>query len=189
MIAMDWSAPFAEALPYGAFLDRYATPEQRKRWDAMHARLMLRPEQTTLLGGFTRKMPVFVLNGAWCGDCINQCPIFDHFAKAAPTIDLRFLDRDARDDVRSALMINGGQRVPVVVFLSEDFLEVGRFGDRTLSRYRQLAAERLGPSCPTGIVPPGADALARVVAEWLNEFERAQLLLRLSARLRQKHGD
>jgi hypothetical protein len=27
------------------------------------------------------------------------------------------------------------------------------------------------------------------VGEWLGEFERAQLILRLSPRLRQKHGD
>jgi hypothetical protein len=186
---MDWQAIFDESLPYAAFLDRYATPEQRARWDAMHGRIRLTDAQRTLLGGFVRRMPVLVLNGAWCGDCINQCPIFDHFARATPTIDLRFLDRDARPDVREALALNGGHRVPVVVWLSEDFQEVGRYGDRTVSRYRQLAADQLGPSCPTGIVPPDDDATARVVAEWLAEFERAQLMLRLSPRLRQKHGD
>ncbi|MBX6314221.1 MAG: thioredoxin family protein [Isosphaeraceae bacterium] len=186
---MDWSTLFAEALPYTAFLDRYATPEQRARWEAMHARIRLTEEQKTLLGSFRRQMPVFVLNGAWCGDCINQCPIFDHFARATPAIDLRFFDRDARPEVRDALMMNGGHRVPMVVFLSEDWQEVARYGDRTLSRYRQLAADQLGPACPTGLVPPGDDATARVIQEWLNEFERAQLVLRLSPRLRQRHGD
>jgi hypothetical protein len=77
---MDWSAPFADALPYTAFLDRYANPNQRARWDAMHGRVRLDEAQTGLLRGFVRKMPVLVLNGAWCGDCINQVPIFDHFA-------------------------------------------------------------------------------------------------------------
>ena len=86
-------------------------------------------------------------------------------------------------------MINGGQRVPVVVFLSEDFLEVTRYGDRTISTYRRLAAQQLGPSCPTGLVPPDDDVMAAVTTEWLTEFERAQLLLRLSGRLRQKYGD
>jgi hypothetical protein len=187
--AMDWSVLFDKALSYAAFLDRYATPEQRRRWDAMHAQVQLTPEQAALIGGFTRRMPVLVLNGAWCGDCINQCPIFDHFAHAGPAIELRFLDRDETPELRDVLMINGGQRVPTVVFLSEDFYEAARYGDRTLSRYRQIAADQLGPACPTGVVPPGEEAMARVVAEWLNEFERAQLMLRLSARLRSKHGD
>ena len=100
---MDWSAVFSEALPYAAFLDRHATPEQRRRWDAMHGRVRLTAEQVDLLRGFRRQMPVLVLNGAWCGDCVNQCPIFDHFACVSPAIDLRFLDRDARPDVRAAL--------------------------------------------------------------------------------------
>ena len=69
-------------------------------------------------------MPVICLTGAWCGDCINQCPVFDHFAQASPAIELRFLDRDALPAVREQLMINGGARVPVVVFLSEDWQEV-----------------------------------------------------------------
>ena len=186
---MDWSALFAEALPYGPFLDKYASEAHRPRWDAQHGRVRLTAEQTALLGGFVRRMPVLVLNGAWCGDCINQCPIFDHFAKASPAIDLRFLDRDARPEVRDFLSVNGGHRVPVAVFLSEDFAEVSRFGDRTLSRYRQLAVDQLGPSCPTGLVPPTDDATSLVVSEWLGEFERAQLVLRLSPRLRERHGD
>lgn len=186
---MDWSRIFADALPYGPFLDRYAKPAQRTRWDAMHARVALDDAQVALLRGFVRKMPVVVLNGAWCGDCINQVPIFDHFARSSPALDLRLLDRDALPEVREALAINGGHRVPVAVFLSEDFREVARYGERTLSRYRQLAIEQLGPSCPTGLVPPDDDATRAVVREWLAEFERAQLLLRLSPRLRELHGD
>ncbi len=186
---MDWMTVFDEALPYATFLDRHATPAHRARWDASHARVRLAPGQSALLGGFVRRMPVVCLAGAWCGDCVNQCPAFDHFARASPAIDLRFLDRDARPDVREALAINGGHRVPVVVFLSEDGLEVTRYGDRTLSVYRKLASDRLGAACPTGLVPPDADALDLSVSEWLDQFERAQLVLRLSPRLRQKYGD
>ena len=186
---MDWSPAFEAALPYTRFLDAHAKPTQRTRWDAMHARVRLSAEQTTLLGGFVRRMPVLVLAGAWCGDCVNQCPFFDHFAQASPALDLRFLDRDARADAADALKINGGSRVPVAVFLSEDLAEVTRYGDRTLSAYRRLAVEQLGAACPTGLVPPSDEATAAALADWLGEFERAQLILRLSPRLRERHGD
>ena len=36
---MDWSSVMEAALPYAEFLDRYATPSQRARWDAMHERI------------------------------------------------------------------------------------------------------------------------------------------------------
>jgi thiol-disulfide isomerase/thioredoxin len=176
-------------LSYADFVKKYANDVQKQRWQQTFEQLTLTDKQRTLLASFKRQMNVLCLAGAWCGDCINQCPAFDHFARAAPAIDLRFLDRDARVDVRDALAINGGHRVPVVVFLSEDGYEVARYGERTLSIYRRLAAEQLGPACPTGIVPPSGDALASTAAEWLAEFERVQLVLRLSPRLRQKYGD
>lgn len=184
-----WSAAFAAALPYRDFLERHGTAEQRARWDAVHGRIMLRPEQRTLLSGFVRRMPVLVLAGAWCGDCVNQCPIFARFAEASPAIDLRFLDRDVQPDIAAHLKVCGGQRVPVAAFFSEDFTPVLFYGDRTVSAYRAAAAAQLGTSCASGAVPPAADAVAAVVADWLEQFERVQLILRLSGRLRELHGD
>jgi thiol-disulfide isomerase/thioredoxin len=134
-------------------------------------------------------MNVLCLAGAWCGDCINQCPIFQRIAEATDQIALRFLDRDEHADVQAELSLCGGNRVPVLVFLSEDFTECGRYGDRTLAKYRDMAATLLGPACPTGIGAPDPNSLAAVTSDWLNEFERVQLMLRLSARLRERHGD
>jgi hypothetical protein len=184
-----WAAAFAVALPYDRFLERHATAEQRERWTAFHGRVSLTDAQRALLGGFVRRMPVLVLAGAWCGDCVNQCPIFAHFAAAAPAIDLRLLDRDALPAIAAHLKVCGGQRVPVAAFFSEDFTPILFYGDRTLSAYRTAAAAQLGESCATGAVPPPADAIAGVVADWLDQFERVHHILRLSARLRQKHSD
>lgn len=185
---MEFSRHFDAGLTYQAFLNRYATPEQRQRWDAFHAQLRLTPAQQELLTGFRRQMKVLCLAGAWCGDCVNQCPIFDHFAAATKCIELRFLDRDDAADAAAQLRICGGARVPVVVFMSEDGQFCGLYGDRTLAKYRQMAEQQLGASCPTGI---GVDRpLAEAVTQdWLAEFERIQWMLRVSPRLRQLHGD
>ncbi len=139
-------------------------------------------------------MPVLCLAGAWCGDCATQCPIFVHFAAAAPVIDLRFFDRDADSDLAERLQMCGGKRVPMLLFLSEDGFEVSRYGERTLAKYRQVVAGLAGPSptgasCSTGIGAPSSDLTAAVVQDWLDEFERAEWVLRASSRLRQKHGD
>ena len=100
--------------------------------------MKLKVSQVELLKSFTREMKVFCLAGAWCGDCVNQCPIFDHFAQAAPVIKLRFFDRDENPDLGEKLSVCGGARVPVVLFVSEDNFQVGMYGDRTLSKYREL---------------------------------------------------
>lgn len=186
---LDLKSKFESGLSYDAFLEKYGSAEHKNRWAKMHAAIKLTPAQTALLGSFTRRMKVFCFAGAWCGDCVNQCPIFDHFTRVNPLIDIRYFDRDDNPDLAEKLSVCGGARVPVVLFVSEDDFQVGTYGDRTLSAYRKAVAKLSGESCPTGIVLPGESENAEVVQDWLDEFERVQWILRTSGRLRKLHGD
>lgn len=178
---------FDAALPYAEFLGRYGSASDRDRWDRTRQAVGLTVEQAALLAKFTRRANVLVLAGAWCGDCAGQCPIFERFAEAAPALHVRYLDRDDHPDAQRELRINGGNRVPVVVFFSEDGHEVARYGERTLAEYRTMIAQLGGETCSSGVAK--AEHLAAVAADWLREFERVQWILRLSPRLRKLHGD
>lgn len=180
---------FKLGLSYADFLNRHGTDVHKDRWKQFHDQVTLTDAQRTLLQSFKRTMPVLCLAGTWCGDCVNQCPFFAHFAAVTPSIQLRFLDRDEHADVQQALQINGGNRVPVLVFFSEDGAEVARYGERTLSKYRQMMIDQTGPACPTGITTSKDPLTGQVMQDWLNEFERVQWILRLSPRLRKLHGD
>jgi len=166
------------------------TPAQQENWRAVYERAQLGLPQRDLIGAFVREMNVLVLSGVWCGDCAQQCPLLQRIAEANPQrVRVRFLDRDTHLDLAERVRICGGLRVPTVIFAAEDFEFVGLYGDRTLTRYRAVAARQLGPSCPL----PGAsvpdDELAGTLQDWIDEFERVHLLLRTSGRLRQKYGD
>ncbi len=186
---MNLFAKFEAGLPLPAFLAKYGTDAHQARWKQAAEQTSLTPVQRELLGRFTRRINALVLAGAWCGDCSSQCPIFERFAEAAPLIHTHYLDRDEHADVQAALQINGGNRVPVIVFFSEDGLEVARYGERTLARYRQMVGQLTGEGCATGLVKGGDPVQAAVVQEWLDQFERVQWMLRLSPRLRRLHGD
>ncbi len=185
----DFISKFTVGLSYQDFLRQYGNDDQRQRWQQVHAQVQLTDGQRQLLTQFTRRMKVLCIAGAWCGDCVNQCPIFDHFASACDRIELRFVDRDAWPDLTAAVKICGGARVPTVIFLSEDDHFCGVYGDRTLAKYREVIAKQQGAACPTGIGATDTPLLAAVTQEWLDEFERIQWMLRTSARLRQLHGD
>jgi len=177
----------SEGDDYETYLSK--DPSRSESWRDIEGRLEVSSAQQSVLDGFTRSMKVLCLSGTWCGDCVVQGPMIECLARACEAIDLRWLDRDEHDDLAEQVKINAGLRVPTVVFCSEDFELVGSYGDRTLTRYRAIAAKQLGASCPL----PGAhvpeDELNATMQDWLDEFERVQLLLRLSPRLRQKHGD
>ncbi len=175
----------------GLTWDDYLTgdPEKAEPWREMQVQVKLTDDQQRLIRGFTREMKVLCISGIWCGDCVQQGPLIQHIANASDRIDLRWLDRDDHMDLTEQTKINAGLRVPVVIFMAEDNELVSVYGDRTLSRYRWLAAKQLGPSCPLPGSPVPEKILYATLQDWLDEFERVQLLLRLSARLREEHGD
>lgn len=180
---------FSAAAPYGSYVIS-GTEEQQRRWKQVYDVARLIDGQKELVSGFTRDVKVLVVSGIWCGDCVQQVPLLQRIAEGNSTrIDLRIVDRDAHRDLADQLRINGGDRVPVALFLSEDFELCAVYGERSLNRYRSLARTQTGAACPIGIAPPDADEVAATVQDWLNEFERVQLMLRLSPRLRRKHND
>jgi thiol-disulfide isomerase/thioredoxin len=189
MKAAYLSDKFSSALPYSKYVAT-GTDEQQRRWKQFFDAVHLADSQKQLISGFTRDMKVLVISGVWCGDCVQQCPFLEHiFATNRQRIDVRFVDRDQNRDLIEQLRINAGDRVPVALFMAEDFELCSVFGDRTLNRYRALARKQLGAACPIGISAPDADETSQTLADWINEFERVQLMLRLSSRLRQKHND
>ena len=186
---MNFKAKFESGLSYQEFLQQYGSDSDRQKWTAAHGAVKLTEKQAELISTFTREMKVLVMSGAWCGDCVSQCPIFDHISAANSKVEFRYVDRDADPELAQELKICGGSRVPQMVIMSEDFLPFSREGDRTLSRYRQMAADQLGAACPTGIGLDSDPTTEMVVQDWVEIFERTQLILRLSPSLRKKHND
>jgi hypothetical protein len=165
----------------------------------MQPRIVVPEAQKEIVTQFRRRMPVLCLSGVWCGDCVRQGPMLQAIAALNDRIDLRFAERIDDSRLANELRINGALKVPAVVFLSEDFFELGRFGDRLLTVYRRMARTQLGPACETGLIPPPTDELrAELVewvdifcelVEWVDIFWRMHLILRLSPLLRERYGD
>jgi len=180
---------FNEGRDFGVYIAS-GRPNQRDGWARVHSQVAVTESQRALLAAFTRRINVLVTSGLWCGDCAAQVPMLARIESANPAaIHLRILDRDEHDDLSKQIMICGGLRVPTVLFMNEDFDFVGLLGDKTLSYLRAQAALSLGNFCPLpGSVQP-ADEAAAGMADWIAEFERVHLLLRLSPKLRERHQD
>lgn len=179
---------FDRALPYERYLE--SDRGRAEAWRRVESQVRLSPSQHELVRAFTRRMCVLVVSGIWCGDCSAQGPMLHAIARGnTEMIDLRWVDRDEHPRLADMVRICGGHRVPTVIFMAEDLEFVSILGDRTLSRYRALAARQLGPNCPVPGAPIPQDELDATLADWLDEFERVHLVLRLSPRLRALHGD
>ena len=183
-----FKAHFAKALNYQDYL---ATGEEthRERWNQHYQAIQLSSEQQQLIKGFTRKLNILFMSGIWCGDCVRQGPLMQHIAQANDLIDLRFIDNKENPELAEELRLNGALKVPVAVFVSEDFFELARFGDRHLAVYRNKLSSELGPACASGLAPPEQSVLKQDLQDWLDLTERCQAMLRLAPLLRSRYND
>lgn len=170
--------------------------EHQLRWTEYAQPLALSQTDKERLRSFKRQMRVVVISGTWCGDCARQGPMLRLIElETSPLLRFRYLDNKSNPELQEELRINGAEKVPVVVVLSEDFFELSRFGDRHLSVYRLKALTELRPACDAGIILPGDSGqilrgqLAEELSEWVYFFERLQLMLRLAPALRKRYGD
>jgi len=185
-----WSGCWAEAKGYGDYL-KSSDPKCAGRWESLGARVPpLGTEQRARLTGYARTVNVLLVSGVWCGDCVRQGPMIRQIVEACDEeVSLRVIDRDQNPRLRDEVRILGAARVPVVVFLSEDFHEVGRFGDRTLHTYRLKAETETGAACAVPIAEFPPEELSAERDEWVAIFERILLMARLAPPLRKRHGD
>jgi thiol-disulfide isomerase/thioredoxin len=180
---------FDSALAYLAYIAT-GSPHHQESWSLVHARVRLTTQQHALVSSFTRRVNVLTLSGMWCGDCAQQVPMLDHIARANPgVLHTRYLDRDQAKDLAERVRICGGLRVPTVLFMNEDFEFLSLYGDKSLNRLRAIARRSLGAACEVPGAPMEQDEAALTMQDWVEEFERAHLIARLSPRLRERHGD
>jgi len=183
-----WRKHFEAGVTLESFM-KSGKPEEVALWKERADRTPeLTREQTARLEGYNRELNILVYAGTWCGDCSRQAPMLKKIVEVAgEKVRLRFIDRESSKELQDELRLVGGLRVPVVVFLTEDFWEVGRFGERLLHVYRSKAAREIGRGVDEGVLSP--HALELEMAEWVDIFERMLLMVRLSPPLRRRHGD
>lgn len=179
-----WRGCFEKASEYERYLGDSPDPHAKRWHERADEMPRLTEEQKQRLRGHGRALNVLLVSGVWCSDCVRQGPMLRQIVDACEDgVRMRVIDRDLDSKLRDELRIMGAMRVPVVVVLTEDFFEVGRFGDQVLTTYRSMVAKETASS------PHTEDDSSSELAEWVDIFERALLMVRLSPFLRRRHGD
>lgn len=183
-----WKRHWEQSAPYDKFIEE-SDPTHVAKWQEIEQRVPeLTKEQEERLQDYNRDIKILIYGGIWCPDCQRQAPMLQKIAQVIGSqAEVRLIDRADSIELQDELRILGATRVPMMVILSEDYWEVGRYGDRLLNVYRAKAAREINRGQRTGVLSP--KALESELAEWVNIVERALLMLRLSPPLRRRHSD
>ena len=127
---MRW--PFAHlwdgALTYERFV-REST-EHCEMWTGVYRTARV-PEAlvagaAALPGGFRL---VAIVEG-WCGDASNTVPVMVRWVERLPNAEIRLVRRDEQPELMDAYLTGTARSIPIVVVLTEEMVELGRWGPR-----------------------------------------------------------
>lgn len=183
-----WRRSWETAKPLSSFLEG-APQDQAQRWLESEDRApVLTDEQKARLRGYNRTIRILVEGAPWCLDCARVAPYLKEIVEAiGEKAELRLINRDTSPELRDELKIMGAPRIPRVVVLSEDWFEVDRLGDRSLSVYRSRMAREIGRGVNLGILRPAARQAE--YCEWIDAIEKALIILRTAPALRKRYND
>jgi len=116
--------------------------DTRARTEDNYAKSVLTEEERKVFSGVNHVRYVLMLAENWCGDVHRNSPLIAHICDAMPNCDLRVFLRDQNPDLRDALLNNGYQSIPVVVFFDKDWNEVGRWIERAHAATAKVLAVR-----------------------------------------------
>ena len=116
--------------------------DTRARTEENYAKSVLTEEERKFFSGINHVKYVLMLAENWCGDVHRNSPLIAHICDAMPNCDLRVFLRDQNPHLRDALLNNGYQSIPVVVFFDKDWNEVGRWIERAHAATAKVLAVR-----------------------------------------------
>ena len=117
-----WNKYWDQALNLDKFIEG-TKPDEEEQWNDHRNRVPdLIADEVERLHGFDRQLNVLMYAGGYCGDCSRQAPMLQKMADVSgEKVNLRIIEREGLIDLQDELRVLGALRVPIVVFLTEDF--------------------------------------------------------------------
>ena len=125
---IDWKQVFERAKPYENWLGTGENPNNAHLIDSARFNEKLPDYATPFLAALPRAVHIIAIAEDWCGDVVRHVPCLMKIADNCDKIQVRFLYRSDRPDIFARYLTNGGEAIPKLIFLSEQFVECGNWG-------------------------------------------------------------
>lgn len=144
---LDYRSYWERGLPFEAYLE--GVEENEEQWVGNWRKHD--PPEWALERASALEEPrrLLVLSEDWCGDASNTVPVLARLAEAAPTLELRVVERDVNPELMDAYTTGGSRSIPVAVVLDEDFEPLGRWGPRPEELQARVLGEKRKGERPT----------------------------------------
>lgn len=103
---------------------------KREEMERIYAEVLLTAEDIVFLGSIPKPVHILALSEDWCGDVRRHLPVLARMCAEDPILKLRVVEKASRPELMVRYLTNGAEAIPIFVFLSSEFVEVGFWGPR-----------------------------------------------------------
>jgi hypothetical protein len=115
---------------YDAWL---AVSEENKRaeMEKMYKQVPLTSADAQFLKSISRPVHILCLAEDWCGDVRRNVPVLARMCAENPAmLRARYVDKESKPQLMVRYLTNGAEAIPIIVFMNDNFVEVGNWGPR-----------------------------------------------------------
>ena len=125
------------------YADWYASiknPHMRTEMERIEKEISIPAEVATTLKALKRPVHVLAIIEDWCGDVRRNAPVLAKLCALNPEkLRLRCVDKETKPEMMVRYLTNAAEAIPVFVFFSETFVEIGNWGPRPHECKRMMA--------------------------------------------------
>ncbi|MBI3829819.1 MAG: thioredoxin family protein [Planctomycetes bacterium] len=135
---IDLKAIWQAGKHYGDWLAA-GNPAKREEMEKIYGEVNLPPDVAHFLHVITGPVHVLALSEDWCGDVRRNIPVLARMCAAGPNLHLRVTDKETKPELMVRYLTNAAEAIPIFVFMSPQFVEVGNWGPRPAECKRLMA--------------------------------------------------
>ncbi|MCK4765226.1 MAG: thioredoxin family protein [Candidatus Aminicenantes bacterium] len=124
---MNLKPYFEKALPYEEYISLLG--ENLELYQHHYKKFTIPGAQEEKIRKY-KSLKILVLAEPWCGDCTAILPIVGKIAETIGAWSVKVLLRDKNLDLMEQFLTRGGLAIPILLFLTEDYSLLSRWGPR-----------------------------------------------------------
>jgi len=114
-------------------------PPMREEMEQTYKDVVVPPDVAHLLHVIEGPVHVLAISEDWCGDVRRNIPVIARLCAAGPNLHLRVVPKEADPHLMVRYLTNAAEAIPIFVFLSPQFVEIGNWGPRPAECKRLMA--------------------------------------------------
>lgn len=175
---LDWKAIFESGQTYKDWLANAENPDHRDKMNQYFEQTIVIPSEKQYVNHLPQRVNIVIIAEDWCGDVVRHVPALEKLVGDSDRVHTRYITREQHPDVFVRFLTNGGEAIPKMIFVAENWVETGNWGPmpnacREMISRGKASGEGGNARKITGALYKADQALREPVKEFLHLLEIA----------------